>query len=138
MIVSLTRDPIILSAVVSYSVVKIKRKCSDADRGCRRMKSYIKLFGPSIDKGIEALEDLIKDMRKRLHLGERVPYIVPVIDPSIDLQTGEYLSYQQLGEFDFFFEWFDPPNKEHVRDLIRRIDEALLYTGCRYTITTKE
>ena len=102
------------------------------------MKSYIKLFGPSIDKGIDALDDLLRNLRKRFHLGERISHIVSIVDPSIDLKTGEYLSHQQLGEFDFFVEWLTPPNVEHVRELTRRIDEALLYTGCRYTITTRE
>jgi hypothetical protein len=44
----------------------------------------------------------------------------------------------QVGDYDYAIEWQQPPKPEEVRPLIRRIDEALLYTGCRYTITTKE
>jgi hypothetical protein len=102
------------------------------------LKSYIKLIGPSIDKGIDSLDALLRDLRRRFQYGEMVSHIVSVVDPSIDLQTGEYLSKAQLGEYDFYVEWLTPPNPEHVRGLIMRIDEALLYTGCRYAITTKE
>ena len=101
------------------------------------MKSYIKLLGPSIDRGIEALDGMLRDLRRRFQYGERVSHIVSVVDPSLDLVTGEHISRAQLGEYDFLVEWLAPPNPEHVRSLIRRIDEALLYTGCRYTITTK-
>lgn len=104
------------------------------------MKSFIKLFGPSIDKGLDALNNLIKDLNKRYQYGEIVSHIVSVIDPSIDLLTGTFIrkGREELGEYDFFFEWKQTPTAEQVRGLIQRIDEALLYTGCRYTITTKE
>lgn len=101
------------------------------------MRSYIKLIGPSVDKGIEALDNMLSDLRRRFQYGDRVSHIVSVVDPTIDLATGEYVSLGQLGEYDFYVEWLSPPNVEHVRGLIRCIDEALLYTGCRYTITTK-
>ena len=104
------------------------------------MKSYIKLFGPSIDKGLTALNNLIKDLGKRYQYGDMVTHIVSVIDPSIDLLTGTLIrkGWEQLGDYDFVFEWKQTPTPEQVRSLIKRIDEALLYTGCTYTITTKE
>jgi hypothetical protein len=43
-----------------------------------------------------------------------------------------------LGDYDFFFEWFQEPNAEQVIDLIKKIDEALTPTGCLYTLTTKK
>jgi hypothetical protein len=49
------------------------------------LKSYIKLIGPSIDKGIDALDALLKDLRRRFRYGEMVSHIVSVVDPSIDL-----------------------------------------------------
>ena len=103
------------------------------------MKSYIKLFGPSIDKGLTALNDLIKNLGKRYQYGEMVSHIVSIIDPSIDLLTGTLIrkGWTLLGEYDFVVEWKQTPSSEQVRSLIKRIDEALLYTGCRYTITTK-
>lgn len=104
------------------------------------MKSYIKLFGPSIDRGLTTLNNLIKDLGKRYQYGDMVAHIVSVIDPSIDLLTGKLIrkGWEQLGEYDFVVEWKQAPSSEQVRSLIKRIDEALLYTGCRYTITTKE
>jgi hypothetical protein len=103
------------------------------------MKSFIKLYGPSIDKGIEALDDLLKDLKKRYQYGDMVSHIISVVDPSLDLITGQLIRQgrEQLGEYDFAVEWDQIPRHEQVRALIRHIDEALLYTGCRYTITTK-
>ncbi len=101
------------------------------------MRSYIKLMGPSIDRGIDALDNVLGELRRRYQIGERVAHIVSIVDPTVDLVTGEYVSRGQLGEYDFYVEWLTPPNVEHVRGLIRQLDEALLYTGCRYSLTTK-
>ena len=103
----------------------------------RPLRSYIKLYGPSIDKGIGALDKMLRDIRKRFQLGENVSHIVSVVDPTIDIVTGEYVSHAHLGDYDFYVEWLTPPNVEHVRGLIREIDGTLLYTGCRYSIVTK-
>ena len=104
------------------------------------MKSYIKLYGPSIDKGQKALEKMIQRLSKRFPYGKMISHIVSLIEPSLDLATGERITsgHRILGEYDFVIEWKELPSKDNVRLLIRRIDEALLYTGCRYTITTKE
>lgn len=103
------------------------------------MKSYVKLSGPSLDKGIDALNVLVKEFQKRYPYGKMVTHIISIIDPSIDLQTRESIEAGRgiLGEYDFVFEWKETPQFEQVRSLIRSIDEALLYTGCKYTITTK-
>ncbi len=103
------------------------------------MKSYIKLYGPSIDKGIEALDDLLKHLKKRYPYGDIVSHIISVVDPSLDLITGQLIreGKEQLGEHDYIVEWEQAPAFDQVRGLIRQLDEALLYTGCRYTITTK-
>lgn len=108
------------------------------------LKSYIKLYGPSIDRGQEALEEMMSRLGQRFPYGEAVmksiSHIISLVDPSVDLATGEKISAGQeiLGEYDFVIDWKELPTKDQVRSLIRRIDEALLYTGCRYTITTKE
>ena len=104
------------------------------------MKSYIKLYGPSIDKGIDALDELLKELSKRYQYGDMVSHIVSVVDPAIDLRTGKLIrgGRENLGEYDFVLEWEQEPSFDQVRGLIRQIDEALLYTGCRYTITTKD
>ena len=46
-------------------------------------------------------------------------------------------SGEMLGEYDFFFEWFEKPGLEQLYNLIERLDEELAPLGCYYTITTK-
>ena len=103
------------------------------------MNSYIKLYGPSIDKGYEALIRMMESLSTTFKYGDMVSHIVSTIDPSIDLRTGRLISrgLEVLGEYDFIVEWKENPSLEQVRGLMKHIDEALLYTGCRYTITTK-
>lgn len=43
-----------------------------------------------------------------------------------------------LREYDFFFEWFEEPDREKLNELIEKIDQALKPLGCFYTITTKK
>jgi len=104
------------------------------------MKSNIRLYGPSIDRGLEALSDLVKELGKVYPYGDMIAHIVSTIDPNVDLLTGRMIGGGEfrLGEYDFIVDWQEPPNAEQVRGLIRRIDRALLYTGCRYTITTTD
>jgi hypothetical protein len=102
------------------------------------LKTCIKLYGPSIDRAIDALDELIKEMRRGYQLGRRVSHIVSVVDPSIDLLTGRPISGAQLGDYDYCIEWLTHPNPEHIKILARGIDDALWYTGCEYTLTTKE
>ena len=104
------------------------------------MRSYIKLYGPSIDRGLDALDELLKDLSKRFQYGDMVSHIISVVDPSLDLLTGKLIrgGREGLGDHDFVVEWVQEPTFDQVRGLIKQIDEALLYTGCRYTITTKD
>jgi hypothetical protein len=44
---------------------------------------------------------------------------------------------QKLGEYDFFFEWYEEPEAFQLNELIRKIDAALKPLGCLYTITTR-
>ena len=46
-------------------------------------------------------------------------------------------SGESLGEYDFFFEWFQKPTVAMVEGLMSKIDEALAGVGVRYTLTTK-
>lgn len=103
------------------------------------MNSYIKLFGPSIDKGYSALIDMVESLGKTFIYGDMVSHIVSTIDPKMDLRTGRLIGrgVEVLGEHDFIIEWKENPSLEQVRGLMRQIDDALMYTGCRYTITTK-
>jgi hypothetical protein len=129
------------------------------------MRSYIKIYGPPILEAIKELEKLAVDMpevcimdcviardlspqiAKELGgtrvqpLGGSVPgffmqragVVVPVERcHNIISKHG-----QKLGEYDFFFEWYEEPETSQLNDLIRRIDDALKPLGCLYTITTK-
>lgn len=45
----------------------------------------------------------------------------------------------KLGEYDFFFEWYEKnPTSGEIMELIEKIDEALAPLGCLYSITTKK
>ena len=98
------------------------------------MKSCIKLFGPSIFKAQVALRKLVKELDP-INYGS----IVSTIDPTIDLLTRSMIKQgrELLGEYDFAFEWIGVPSTEQIGKLVRKIDEALVPTGCRYTITTR-
>ena len=128
------------------------------------MRSYIKIYGPPVLEAIKKLEKLAVDMPevsimdyviaqdispsvvKELDVGkvtaggsisgfflERTGVVLPVKRcRSIISKHG-----QKLGEYDFFFEWYEEPKGSQLNDLIGKIDEALKPLGCLYTITTK-
>jgi len=128
------------------------------------MRSYIKIYGPPVLEAIKKLEKLAVDMPevsimdyviaqdispsvvKELDVGkvtaggsisgfflERTGVVLPVKRcHSIISKHG-----QKLGEYDFFFEWYEEPKGSQLNDLIGKIDEALKPLGCLYTITTK-
>ena len=78
-------------------------------------RSYIKLYGPSISKGIKKLNSLMGEFH-------------------IEKETRGYAT---RGDFDFVFEWISKePNKEDIEALISAIDKALSRAKCSYTITT--
>jgi hypothetical protein len=119
------------------------------------VKSYIKIYGPPILKAIKALEAVAVDMSKATSMKfshKCLPYpsqsntrdwdaylknmeriYVDCYEPVRLISEGQ----QQLGEYDFFFEWAEKPNMGKIEDLLGKIDESLKGLGCRYTITTK-
>ena len=106
------------------------------------MKSYLKLIGPSIDKGIDALEAKLNELNKldkQYLYGDIIYQAISKVVPSHDMLTGQLVGEgrEEMGEYDFVVEWNQLPTLEQIRGLIRQVDEALTYTGCRYTITTK-
>ena len=103
------------------------------------MKSYLKLYGPSIDKGIEALDRKFNEIKQHHPYGDVIYHAISIIVPSYDMETEQLVreGREELGDYDFVVEWKQDPTIEQVRGLIRQVDEALMYTGCRYTITTK-
>ena len=122
------------------------------------MRSYIKIYGPPILKALKALEKVAIDMPEVCIMDTMIESqsgVNPLDDetsirqyfaqmdighlPSQRCDTIISKSGQRVGEYDFYFEWFDPkgPSPAMLNDLIGKIDKALSPTGCKYTITTK-
>jgi hypothetical protein len=119
------------------------------------VKSFIKIYGPPILEAIKALEAVAVDMSKATSLKfshKCLPYpaesnsrdwdaylknmertYVDCYEPVRLISEG----HQQLGEYDFFFDWAEKPTMGKIEDLLGKIDESLKDLGCRYTITTK-
>ena len=129
------------------------------------MRSYIKIYGPPILEAIRELEKLAVDMpevcimdyviardlspQMARELGGTTVHPLDGSVPGFFMQrTGVILPVkrchniiskhgQKLGEYDFFFEWYEEPETSQLIELIRKIDDALKPLGCLYTITTK-
>ena len=129
------------------------------------MRSYIKIYGPPVLEAIKELEKLAIDMPEVCIMDYVIAHdISPSIAKELDVsevsaegvsvprffmeRTGVMLPVerhhniiskhgQKLGEYDFFFEWFEKPEISQLDELISKIDAALKPLGCLYTITTK-
>ena len=137
------------------------------------LRSYIKIYGPPVNKAIKALvrvavempevcvmdRIILKDISPQLarDIGMDVAPRRPVSTPSpvtttwvqgyfessgIPITTERCNSIisksgKALGDYDFFFEWYEKPGQANLNDLIGKIDEGLAGLGCMYTITTK-
>ena len=129
------------------------------------MRSYIKIYGPPVFEAIRELEKLAVDMPEVCIMDYVIardlsPCIAKEIGgtkvrpeggsvPAFFMQTTGVVvpvkrchsiiskHGQKLGEYDFFFEWYEEPNTNQLNELIGKIDAALKPLGCLYTITTK-
>jgi len=129
------------------------------------MRSYIKIYGPPILEAIRELEKIavgmpevcimdyviLNDLSPRIarDVGGSTVKTSDVSTPAFFMErTGVEVPVkrchsiiskhgQKLGEYDFFFEWYEKPDASQLNDLIRKIDGALKPLGCLYTITTK-
>ena len=129
------------------------------------MRSYIKIYGPPILEAIRELEKIAIDMPEVCIMDYVIAHdISPQIAQELDVskvsseggsvpgffmqRTGVVLPVKRchsiiskhgkkLGEYDFFFEWYEEPETSQLDDLIRKMDAALKLLGCLYTITTK-
>ena len=119
------------------------------------VKSYIKIYGPPMLKAIKALEAVAVEMSKATSLKfshKCLPYpsqsntrdwdayAKNMARTYVDCYEPVRLiseAHQQLGEYDFFYDWDKKPNMERVEELLGKIDEALEGLGCYYTISTK-
>jgi hypothetical protein len=111
------------------------------------MRSYIKIYGPSVLDAIKALEKLSIDMPQVCIMDALIYRVFPgaqgTSDSQIDFyRVREYLdefgdvpeerchkmiskSGESLGDYDFFFEWFEKPSLKDLNDLIVKIDDTL-------------
>jgi hypothetical protein len=116
------------------------------------MKSYVKILGPPLLEAIRALDRVAVDMEGFSVMNPLIqlaPYdsmtsdetrvyfdAVGSVDPSrydsIISKSGE-----SLGEYDYYFEWFQRPRMKDIEVLLQKIDETLKPLGCQYAITTK-
>ena len=129
------------------------------------MRSYIKIYGPPILEAIRELEKIAVDMPEVCIMdyaiardlspkmaeeitGTTVQPLGGSVSGFFMQRTGVMVPVkrchsiiskhgQKLGEYDFFFEWYEEPETAQLMDLIKKIDDALTPLGCRYTITTK-
>ncbi len=116
------------------------------------MKSYVRILGPPLLEAIRALDKIALKMEG-----------ISVMNPLIQLAPYDYLttdetriyfesvgtvkpsrydsiiskSGESLGEYDYYFEWFQRPRMKDIQVLLEKIDEALKPLGCQYAITTK-
>ncbi len=115
-------------------------------------RSYIKIYGPPLGKGLRALEKVAVEMSKKTTMrfySVSIPDItisptgtegVPTTIGGLSERESVKLisrSSQVLGDYDFFFEWGVEPTVKEINELIDMIDAALIECGCKYTITTK-
>ena len=121
------------------------------------LRSYIKIQGPPVLKSIEALEKMAIPEHQVCIMDGLIAGTMSYGNPNLGTVEGvaDYFApsgaglakercgniiskhSEQLGEYDFFFEWFTDPKPEQVKELIGKIDETLAPLGCGYQITTK-
>ena len=129
------------------------------------MKSYVKIYGPPVLRAVKNLEKMAIDIPEVCIMSKELE--VKIEDSSFtDDKKMEYFSGpgqqyapsgsmkiqnvarerchkmisesgEKVGEYDFYFEWFEKPSTAQLNSLIERIDEALTPLGCKYTITTR-
>jgi hypothetical protein len=126
------------------------------------MKSYVKLYGPPLKTAISALRKVAIDFPRVCIMDSGIAAELPSIGGSVSgggslssvdgirtffggagaiseerCDTIISKSGESLGEYDFYYEWFQKPTVSQIEDLITQIDEALTPTGVKYTLTTK-
>ena len=127
------------------------------------MRSFVKVMGPPLLEAVRALERIAVDMPQvcvmdeailldfprglRRDIGEPFEYR-EAVSGFFTRRTGVIVRTERcddiiseygeaLGEYDFFFEWFEEPSMGQLHDLVGRIDGALGPLGCLYSITTR-
>ena len=122
--------------------------------------SYIKVYGPPVHEAIKALEkiaidfpevcinntiisgtpDLITQYYTQGESNIAFSYFKEVNNQVTAERCDKLISKSgvKLGDYDFYFEWFQKPTADQVNDLIKKIDKEFKKLGVTYTITTKD
>jgi len=127
------------------------------------MRSFIKIMGPPVAKALIELEKVAIDLPQVCIMDESILHGIP---RELAGDVGESIKYteriegffiqrtgiaveterckkiisksgRELGEYDFFFEWFKKPTLDELNSLIRKVDDTLAPLGVYYTLTTK-
>lgn len=121
--------------------------------------SFIKVYGPPLYDAIKELNKIALDfpevciMESSLALVDyknltNANYVannintlfpLPVPDVEVNYQRCSTLvskSGEEIGEYDYYFEWFVKPTQEQLYALMQKIDKALGPLGCKYTMTS--
>ncbi|MHA2233377.1 MAG: hypothetical protein ACXAB4_12915 [Candidatus Hodarchaeales archaeon] len=102
-----------------YTITSVKKELEPLPTDLQdQVVSYIKFYGPSISKALDAVHNAVANLPEMAHG---------------DILEGE----TTIGLFDYAFVWNMSPRTDQIRKVIRTIDEAITPTGARYTITTK-
>ena len=124
-------------------------------------RTYIKIKGEPLLKGIKALEKMAVDTPKVCIMNRAIVYsILPLESPEgmMMFPTDSVLSYfstmgdithercetiisksGKLGEYDFLFEWHEEPSPEEIAELNKKIKATLTPLGFKFdTVTRKE
>jgi hypothetical protein len=128
------------------------------------MRSFVKIMGPPLLVAVRELEKIAVDLPQVCVMDEAILLDIP---RSMARDIGEPIEYPEyvsdffsrrtgvrvktercqniisesgevLGEYDFFFEWFEEPSMGQLNDLIGKIDGALGPLGCLYSLTTRK
>jgi len=118
------------------------------------MRTWIKITGGDEEKGIKALEQLAVKTPKVCINNKLLEYAVPDYNIITSEWTLDYYSEleavslercknlisksgEPTGEYDFYFEWLEEPDKEYLASLEKDIKKTLEPLGIKYTLVNK-
>jgi hypothetical protein len=123
------------------------------------MISYLMIYGPPLLEAIKALRKMSLGFPEVCIMDQVVgshpePMQLFTMDPEIattffsstkgtvevdykKCQEKISKSGQKIGDYDFYFEWFEEPSMEDLEKLISKVDETLKPLGCSYKMITK-
>ena len=100
------------------------------------MRSYIKIFGPDVNEALLQIEKVCNEMdsitSESLKLLMEPVKLETKLHEPVSTCISEYLH----GDWTISFLWAKEPSLDAVKELIKKLDEAIGKTKAKYTITT--